>query len=190
MSTLSFPIFVVTFSLSRPLTLVLYGPRYSPSALILSLLSIGSYFNVALGFNLQTLKVFGRLRYVIVTSAGGTLANLGLNLFLIPRFGATGAAIGAVSALISYNLVLQAGLRSITNFKAFDHHYLPVYLTIALAAVALLLVQLMTSLSFYLALPLAGCVSLLVAAVARKQLRIAQMFPELLRLPLMRLILT
>lgn len=190
MSTLSFPIFVVTFSLSRPLTLALYGSRYLPSALILSLLSMGSYFNVALGFNLQTLKVFGRLRYVIVTSAGATLANFGLNLFLIPRFGATGAAIGAVIALISYNLALQAGLRSIAQFKAFDHHYLLVYVTIFLSALGLLLFQLVTPLNLYLALPLAGCVSLLVAAVTRKQLRIAQMFPELLRFPLLRLILT
>jgi O-antigen/teichoic acid export membrane protein len=190
MSMLSFPIFAVTFSLARPLTVFLYGPRYTYSGPVLALLSMGSYFNVALGFNLQTLKVFGRLRYVIVASAGATLANLGLNLFLVPRFGAIGAAAGAVTALISYNLVLQAGLRPIAHFKAFDRRYLPVYVTIASGALGLLLLQLLVTMSFYVALPLAGCVSLLVAAVTKKRLRIAQIFPELLRLPFMRLILT
>ena len=190
MSMLSFPIFATTFSLARPLTVFLYGSRYAHSGPVLALLSIGSYFNVVLGFNLQTLKVFGRLRYVIVASAGATLANLGLNLFLIPRFGATGAATGAVIALISYNLVLQAGLRPIANFTAFDRRYLLVYLTIALSAIGLLLFQLLASMTFYIALPLAGCVSLLVAAVTKKKLRVSQVFPELLRLPFMRLILT
>src|SRR5438445_9909294 len=78
---------------------------------VLALLALGSYFNVTLGFNVQTLKVIGRLRYIIVTSLFAALANIALNLFLIPRYGAIGAAAGATVALIGYNLLLQLGLR-------------------------------------------------------------------------------
>ncbi len=42
--------------------------------------------------------------------------------------------------------------------------------------------------SIYLALPLAGCVSLFVFAAAKKKLRIMEVFPELLNLPFARLL--
>jgi O-antigen/teichoic acid export membrane protein len=76
MSVLTFPIFAVTFSLAKPLTMFLYGARYAPSGPVLALLSLASYFNVILGFNLQTLKVFKRWRYIIPASMVTALANL------------------------------------------------------------------------------------------------------------------
>jgi hypothetical protein len=85
---------------------------------------------------------------------------------------------------------LQAGLLSTADFHAFDRRYLSVYLTIALGACGLLFVSSFTSLSFYALLPFAACVSLCVFAVAKKNLSIAETFPELLRLPFMRLIFT
>lgn len=48
-SVASFPIFVLTFSLAQPITVMLYGERYAQSALILALLSFSYYFNAALG---------------------------------------------------------------------------------------------------------------------------------------------
>jgi O-antigen/teichoic acid export membrane protein len=190
MSVLSFPIFAVTFSLSHSLTVLLYGPRYEQSGLILALLSLGSYFNTALGFNLQTLKVLGRLRYVMVVSALGVLIDVVVSLFLISRYGAIGAGIGTAVALISYNLLLQAGLLPTPNFKALDRRYFSIYLTIALSAGGLLLIQTFAALSLYFAIPLAGCLSLLVLTVAKKQLNILETFPELLNFPFTRLILT
>src|SRR5690606_38946872 len=62
----SFPIFVATFSLARPITILLFEERYADSAVILALLSFGYYFNAALGQNGLTLKVFGKVRYVMV----------------------------------------------------------------------------------------------------------------------------
>lgn len=189
MSVLSFPIFAVTFSLARPLSTFLYGQRYGPSGPILALLSLGSYFNVLLGFNLQTLKVLERLRFIVVASLVAALVNVGINLLLIPRYGAVGAAIGTAGTLIVYNLLMQIGLRPMADFRIFDRRYMPVYLTIAVGAAGLFVVQSFTSVNFYVALMLAGCVSLLVLAVSKRRLGIADTFPELLRLPLMRLIL-
>jgi O-antigen/teichoic acid export membrane protein len=190
MSVLSFPIFAVTFSLARPLTMFLYGTRYAPSGPVLALLSLASYFNVILGFNLQTLKIFQRWRYVIHASVVTALANLVVTATLIKLYGTIGAAIGSAATLIGYNLLLQAGLSPTPDFHAFDRRYLSVYLTIALGACGLLFVGSFTSLSFYALLPFAACVSFCVFAVAKKKLSIAETFPELLRLPFMRLIFT
>ncbi len=190
MSVVSFPIFAVTFSLSRPVAVLLFGSRYAPSGPILALLSLGSYFNTALGFNLQTLKVLGRLRYIIVVSVLAVLVDIGVSVFLILRYGAIGAGIGTAVALISYNLLLQAGLLPTPNFKALDRRYLSIYLTIALGASGLLLIQTFASLNLYFALPLAAGASLLVLRVAKKKLNILETFPELLSVPFTRLILT
>jgi O-antigen/teichoic acid export membrane protein len=190
MSVVSFPIFAVTFSLSRPVTVLLFGARYERSGAILALLSLGSYFNTALGFNLQTLKVLGRLRYIIVMSVLGVLIDISVGIYLIPRYGAIGAGVSTALALVAYNLLLQAGLLPTPNFKALDRHYLSIYLTIALGAAGLLVLQSVVSLNLYLAAPLAACVSLFVLAVAKKKLNILETFPELLGLPFTRFILT
>ncbi len=188
MSVLSFPIFAMTFSLAQPLTVFLYGARYEQAAPILALLSFGSYFNVALGFNLQTLKVIKRLRYITVISVLAVLLNVVLNLVLIPRFGATGAAIGTAASLIIYNLLMQVGLLRASNFNAFQREYLPIYLTIALSAAGLFFFEFYSSASLYVAVPLAGCVSVIVVAAAKKKLGIMEVFPELHSLPFARLL--
>jgi len=70
----------------------------------------------------------------------------------------------------------------------FDRRYLPVYLCIAVSAGGLFLVQSLHSMSLTFALLLVACMSFLVFSVARKKLRIAETFPELLKVPLMRVI--
>jgi O-antigen/teichoic acid export membrane protein len=188
MSVLSFPIFAVTFSLAKPLTIFLYGARYAPSGPVLALLSLSVYFNVILGFNLETLKVFERFRCVTVASIVTAAANLVMSTVLIKLYGAMGAAIGTAVTLFGYNLLLQAGLSPTMDFHVFDRRYLSVYLTIAFAACGLFLLGSFASLSFYVLLPAAACVSVCVCVVTKKKLSVAETFPELLRLPLMRLI--
>lgn len=185
MAVLSFPVFALTFSLAKPLAIFLYGTRYAPSGSVLALLSLPIYFNVVIGFNLQTLKIFERLRYVIVVSLVTAFANVLVCAPLIKVYGAVGAALGSTVVLIGYNLVLQAGLSPTAYF---DRRYLSVYLTIALGACGLFLAGFLTSLSLYVLLPVAACVSLAVFTLTKGKLNIAETFPELLRLPFMRLV--
>jgi len=188
MSVLSFPIFAVTFSLAQPLSTFLYGQRYAASGPILALLSLGSYFNVLLGFNLQTLKVLERLRFIVAVSVMAAVVNIAVSVLLIPRYGAVGAAVGTAGTLIVYNVLMEIGLRPMPNFHLLDRHHVPIYLTIGLGAAGLLAIQSFASINFYVSLVLAVCVSLSVLAATRKKLGIAETFPELLRLPLVRLI--
>ncbi len=190
MSVVAFPIFVSTFSLARPVIALLYGSRYERSAFVMAVLALGGYFNVTLGFNVQTLKVIGRLRYIIVTSLLAALANIALNCFLIPRYGAVGAAAGATVALVGYNVLLQLGLRQAPSFKAFDSSYCSIYLVTAMSALGLLVLQYVTSIGLPGALPLAVGLSVAVLLVSKKKLNITATFPELYRVPFMRVLLT
>jgi O-antigen/teichoic acid export membrane protein len=185
----SFPVFILTFSLARPITLLLYGTRYEQSAIILALLSFGYYFNAALGQNGLTLKVYGKLRYIVTLNILAVVANLGLNLLLIPPYGALGAAIGTTSTLIFHNILKQTGLRLGTGINLFDRRYLKVYLVITLTALGLFLIQVLIDVPVYVSLILAGLASLLVVRLNRHLLNVEQTFPELLRLPLVRQIL-
>jgi len=188
MAVLSFPVFALTFSLAKPLAIFLYGARYASSGSVLALISLPIYFNVVIGFNLQTLKIFERLRHIIAVSLMTAVANVAVCAPLIKAYGAIGAAIGSTVTLIGYNLLLQAGLSRTPDFHFFERRYLSVYLTIALAACGLFFVGLFTSLSFYALLPLAAGISVCVFTLTKKKLNIAETFPELLRFPFMRLI--
>lgn len=186
---LTFPIFALTFSLARPITLLLYGERYENSAILLALFALGNYFHAALGFNGLTLKVYGKLRYIVTLNIAAAVANLLVNLLLIPRYGALGAAIGTCGTLFLHNILKQAGLRLGTGINLFEWRYFKVYLTITLSALGLLVVQRVFSLPVYASIALAGLLSFLVFRLNRRLLNVSETFPELLRIPLIRRIL-
>lgn len=185
-AVISFPIFALTFSVAQPITLLLYGQRYAQSGIILALLSLGYYFNAALGFNGLTLKVYGKVRYSVVINVLAAIINLGAILILIPRYGALGAALGTCIALIAHNILKQAGLRLGTGINLFEWRYFRVYLIITVSTLGLLLVQWLASPPFYVSFVLAALVSVLVVRLNRKLLNVGQTFPELLRFPLAR----
>lgn len=182
----SFPVFVVTFSLAEPLTVMLFGERYANSGVILALLSLGNYFNAALGFNAYTLRVFGRVKYIVAIDVISALANLGANLLLIPRYGALGAAVGTTLTMILYNLLNHAGLLFGTGINLFQRRYIVVYASIAAAAAGLLAFVTIFQPHFVASGLLAGLAALALLRINRAALDIENMFPEILRLPLVR----
>lgn len=188
-SVLTFPVFAVTFSLAQPATELLFGARYAGSGPILAILSLGCYFHAALGFNGLTLKVYGKLRYIVAINVAACVLNLIVILLLIPRYGALGAAIGTCFTLCIHNVFKQAGLRMGTGISLFDPRYFGAYLSIVLSALGLWLVQWTVSPPPALGLLLAALMSLLVFRWNRHLLSAGETFPELLRLPLMRQIL-
>ncbi len=187
-TVISFPIFIVTFSLAQPLTLLLFGERYAQSGIIMALLAFGYYFNAALGFNADTLRVYGRVRYIITIDILAMLVSLGLNLVLIPRYGATGAAIAVCGTLVAHNIFNHVGLKFATTIKLFQWRYLRVYLSTALGTLGLTIFQRLASPPIYIGLVLAGIISLIVILINRNMLNLEQTFPELLRFQLIRLL--
>lgn len=179
----SFPIFALTFAIAGPLTVALYEARYVESGTYLALLSLGSYFNVALGFNGLTLKVYGRLRFIVLLNLAAAIVNVGINLLLIPRYGALGAAVGTTLTLVVHNILKQAGLALGTGVNILDHRYLRVYLVILTAVMVLIAMTTLFELSLAIDLALTAAASLAVLFLNRDTLRIGDTFPALLRLP-------
>jgi O-antigen/teichoic acid export membrane protein len=184
MAVISFPLFALTFSLAGEVTRVLYGERYDGSALYLAMLSLGYYFNTALGFNGLTLRVYGALRSIVLVNVAAAVLNLGLNLVLIPIYGPLGAAIGTTTTLIVHNILKQVALRMRTGMSLFEPRYLRVYTVLAVASAGLGIVELVVHPGFIVALVLAGIVSVAVFTLTRSELRIGRTFPELMRIPL------
>jgi O-antigen/teichoic acid export membrane protein len=182
----SFPVFALTFASAHDLTVALFGGRYAGSAPILALLAVGYYFNAALGFNGLTLRVYGLVRYVVVISAAAAVANLGINLLLIPAFGAVGAGVGTCATLLIHNVLKQAGLRRGTGIGVFDREHLRVYGSIVGATAVLVALQALLAPGPPAALALVAVTSALLLWVSRDCLRVGDIFPELMRVPLLR----
>jgi O-antigen/teichoic acid export membrane protein len=184
-AVLTFPVLILTGPLASPTTTFLYGARYSNSGTYLTLLGFAYYANAALGFNGLTLKVVGRLRYIVGINVLAAVANLAINLILIPPFGPLGAAIGTTSTLLVFNTMKQLGLRT-TGVRLLPAELARLYLAILAIPGALLVLQLTMDPPLLVGLVLGGLGSLAVLRIARPALRADETFPWLTRLPVIR----
>jgi O-antigen/teichoic acid export membrane protein len=188
-AVLTFPIFALTGPLAHDLTLLLFGPRYSDSALVLALLSIGYYFNTALGFNAYTLQVCGRLRYLVGVNLSVATLNIGLSILLVPRYGAVAVAVANLAALVIQNLLNQLALRRSIRTGFIDRSCLRCYLTILASAAVLWVFQWGLRPGLLVGLIAATAASLLVLVVSRSAIELEENFPELRRVPVLRWLL-
>jgi PST family polysaccharide transporter len=84
---------------SRPVVLLLYGPQFLPAAKVLAIHGWATIF-IFLGIVQSGYDITEGLTWAATQRATlGAVMNIGLNFILIPRYGATGAAI---ATLISY----------------------------------------------------------------------------------------
>ncbi len=186
MSVLAFPVFLATSCFARPLTTFLYGARYAPSASIMAVISLGYFFNVIFAFNTVTLKVLGKIRLMVVLNLVTPVFIVLFNILLIPRYGAIGAAVGTAAGVILQNLIRQVGLwLGSGGVSLFERQYGSFFLVLGSSAVGLYLIQLFAPDNIYVAATLAVSVSLLVLWLVKKHLKIVDIFPEVLRLPLL-----
>lgn len=181
----SFPIFALTFCFAHPLTVFMFGDRYAGSSLLLALMSLGYYFNVATGFNGLTLKVYGRVRYLATLNVLTALCSIVLSILLIPRFGALGAAVSSATAMIIHNVAKQLGLRLASGIHMFDRECVPVYALILLSIFCLFSIQSATRPNIFVALVLVGLASTLVVVAVNRSLHLLEVFPEARRVPLL-----
>jgi O-antigen/teichoic acid export membrane protein len=184
MSVLAFPIFLTTACFARPLTIFLYGARYASSAPILAILSLAYFINVIFAFNGVTLKVLGKIRLMVILNIVTPIIIVLFNLLLIPRYGAVGAAVATSAGMITQNLLRQLTLwLAGSGISFFEKRVVSFFLVLGMSAISLYLVQLFTPNNIYVAITLALTVSTFVLWLVKKHLKIADTFPEILRLP-------
>lgn len=182
----SFPVFAMTSVFAPLTTVVLFGERYADSAGVLLLLSLGYYLNVALGFNANTLMVFGRGRRLLALNGTAAAANLALCALLVPDHGAIGVAVANALTLLLQNVLYQWSLRTTLATSFVDRRHLRPYLLVLLATGLLWGLRVVADPSFPVAVVAVGLVSLLLLRLTRRQLRLGETFPELRRVAALR----
>lgn len=185
-TVLTFPFFAFTIACAEPVTGLLFGERYTSSAMILPVLSCGLFFHAALGLNGQALWVLGKVRLVVLLETITTIVAAGLYYGLATRYGSMGAALATSLTLVVYAALKQAGMLLATDVVKFNWQHTK------LLGVVVLVLSFVWGLTavwkppIYIGVLLAVFSWAIVIATNRQVLEIAETFPELMRIPLLR----
>jgi O-antigen/teichoic acid export membrane protein/thymidylate kinase len=189
LAVLTFPIFALTFTAAAALTEFLYGTRYAAAGPILAVLALGEYVNAALGFNGLTLRVLNRAKYLTTISAAAAVVAILCSFWAAPRYGAWGVAVATAATMILHNLFKQLGLRLATGVTLFDQRYARFYLVLIGATTALVAANWMMPGPPIVLLLLTGSASVGLLLLSKRVLNIAEVFPEIRRVPVLRTLL-
>jgi O-antigen/teichoic acid export membrane protein len=180
---LSFPVLAATVAFAEPVTVRLFGERYAGSAHILSLLAVGNFVHAAFAFNVETLKVYGKVRSIVLGDVITTGIAIALGFGLIPALGATGAALTVAGTLVAHAAVNQVLLRRATGIAGLDGTTARILVGIALATAALTGVQRIVGPPLVLGLAATAAVALALLRISARRLAVETVFPEIVRVP-------
>jgi len=187
MMVLTFPVFLLTFSFAHSVTIGMFGRHYASAAPVLMLLSLGNFFDVSLGLNGLTLKVYGKVRYAVALDVTAAALGIVACFALAPRWGAVGVAVAMAGMAAVHNVLKQYGLWWKTGITIDWRSYLStIGLLMGLALALLALQATVLPASIWVALPLSAATGLLVLWSHRHRLDLETMFPELTRWPIIR----
>ncbi|TQN37892.1 O-antigen/teichoic acid export membrane protein [Blastococcus colisei] len=187
-AVLTFPVFGLTGPMAEDTTVLLFGEAYADSGLVLALLSAGYYFSVVLGFNTYALQICGRIRFLVGVNTVTAVFNVALSLLLVQRYAAVGIAIANLSALVLQNVVNQWALRRALGTSFIDRRCALCYLVILCSAAALWAFQVLVDPGLVLGLASVAVASVVVLVVSRRAIELGDTFPELRRVPVLRLL--
>lgn len=187
-AVLTFPVFVLTFSASGSVLNVLYGTKYHDAALVLSLLALAEYSNVAFGLNGLTLRLLSDVRYSVTVNIVAAVIAIVANIVLVPRYGALGAAWATAGTALLHSALKQIGLARATGVRPFEWRLTALYTGIASCAIAVVVGEWMMPQTPAMPLALAAAVSLLLIVSSKRMLMVTETFPEVRRVPLIRML--
>jgi O-antigen/teichoic acid export membrane protein len=98
--------------------LSLFGPGFADAYPILATLLLGGLVNAFTGIVGYLMILTGREKQSLAIFAGALVLSIVLNLLLIPRFGAVGAAVASSSATIAWNLAMLVYVRRTMGIDA------------------------------------------------------------------------
>jgi len=183
---LAFPIFLACVVIPGSIVVGFFGERYADAAPVLAVLALGQFVNTAAGHNGVLLGVFRRVRFIVLTNVAAVLVGVVLMFVLVPRHDALGAAIATSATFVALNLVRQVGLARHTGVRGVTAPALRCYAAMAAAAGIAVALQLALSPPLGVGLLLVAAGSVVVLATARRELALAETFPELARIPILR----
>ncbi|MCH8829233.1 MAG: oligosaccharide flippase family protein [Planctomycetes bacterium] len=184
-AVLTFPVFLITAVFAEPLTVFMLGDRYAGSAIILSLLAVAFYFDAILGFCGQTLRVFAKVRQIVLVDLASLSLAVVLNLLLIPLYGATGAAVALCAGIIGQNIGYLICICCSTSVGKIQRRFVPSGLSFVIVGGLLVAVQWALSPPLFVAVALVAAGAMLVFYMNRSALAADTIFPQIARLPIL-----
>lgn len=143
---LCFPLCLVLCLQAKQIIGILFGSEYVSGAIPLIILALTQYFNVATGGVNILLILSGNQKIWLTISSIMLIIDIGLNWFLIPRYGLTGAAITTAIVIVAQFTTGLLILKQRLNLWPYDQRY---YKGISSAIVTTLFVVLLTRWEFY-----------------------------------------
>lgn len=101
--------------MAEPLIRLAFGAEFSAAGGVLFYLMMGVPFLFLANMSGLYFTVFGKERQAFIRNLGGLAVNVALNVFMIPRYGATGAALSTVASY--FMVALGAELIFWTRFR-------------------------------------------------------------------------
>jgi O-antigen/teichoic acid export membrane protein len=189
-SVLSFPIFALTFCIAPRLVTVLFGPEYADSASVLAILSLGSFAAVVTAFSAEALQVLHRTRPLVTANFLIMGVSAALAFALCPTYGALGAAIAVTSARLIGVSVRQSALVRSRRIEPAPKETRHLWLQLAVASVVSALIGWVWQPALAVQLLLLAFISLLLLRGCARSLDVTRTFPELLKVPLFKRVVT
>lgn len=118
-TSITMPVFLVMFCFAGDL-LSIFGNEFVAGKLVLQLLAVGIFFNVAVGPIGWFIVLTGRSYLSLMNSCIALLINISVTFFLTARFGIIGAAIAILLGLVVINLLRLIQIRSIFGIHPFS----------------------------------------------------------------------
>ena len=117
------PLFFIFFLFPGVVLNLLFGSRYIGAAIVLQVLSLGFIFNSYFGLNYHTLITTGKSNFLMQCFLFSGTMNVVLNVFLIPTFGAVGAAIASALSFAVVEVVMTVKLYTTSGIHPFTKKY-------------------------------------------------------------------
>ena len=135
------PIYFSILFFSQELMMLLYGRDYVIGAPVLIVLATGYVIHLVFGLNIGALTAIGQTDKVLYGNSAGFVANLLLNIILIPRFGMLGAAFASALTFVITNVLFEYYLFDIEDIHTFYRPLLQPIITITPILAVLFLVK-------------------------------------------------
>ncbi len=113
----------ITLAIFAPFLLRVYGHGFVGGQAALTILCAAQLFNLGTGNVTIVLLMAGKSSWNLINSAAALAANIGINIYLIPRLGITGAAIAWAAAIIINNLAAVLEVNYLMGIRPFGTGY-------------------------------------------------------------------
>jgi O-antigen/teichoic acid export membrane protein len=119
-ASITIPVFLVMFCFAEDL-LRIFGEEFVAGKLVLQVLALGLFFNVAVGPIGWFIVLTGRSYLSLINSCFALLVNIWVTIFLTAKFGIIGAAIAILLGLLVINFMRLVQIKFIFGVHPFSN---------------------------------------------------------------------